>query len=368
MKIAFDAKRLFFNNTGLGNYSRSLVKGLYEFAPQNEYVLCTPKKPIPTELKFFEQHFKMLSPSKKIQNVAWRSKGVVKDLRNNNIDIYHGLSHEIPIGIQNTNIKSVVTIHDLIYKFFPEDFPVLDRKIYDLKWKNACNNATHIIATSEATKRDIIKYFNIDSKKISVVYQTCDQIFEQPVSNEMLSVVKAKYNLPETFFLNVGALMKRKNVLSLVKAFHKIESKIDIPLIIVGRGKEYKHEIESYIHINSLSKKVIILDSVESHELPVLYTMAHTFVYPSKYEGFGIPIVESLKCGTQVLTSNCSCLPEVGGEAALYCDPYSIDSISDGLLQSFRTEISKYTVENQAKTFSTQRFATDTSNIYSNSI
>jgi len=367
MHIAFDAKRLFLNDSGLGSYSRNLVRSLHENYPEHTYSLFTPRVKNNIETEYFIKNFPVYTPTEGLSKFGWRTKGVTKDLQKHKIDVFHGLSHEIPLSIRKTGVKSVVTIHDLIFKFYPQDFKFVDKQVYNFKWKYACKNADAIIATSEATKNDIIKYFNTDPDKIHVVYQTASEDFDAIVPFETEQKIREKYNLPKSYLLFVGALLSRKNVLSLVKAYNLIHSKIDLPLIIVGRGKEYKNEIQQYIIDNKLQEKVRILSTVENNELACFYQQAELFIYPSKYEGFGIPIVEALKSNTNVLTSNCSCMPEVGGEAATYCDPFSTESIANGILEALNVNMATHinSIREQARKFSLQNFAKQTMYVYS---
>ena len=153
-------------------------------------------------------------------------------LKNNHIQLYHGLTNELPLGIHKSGIKTVVSIHDLIFIRFPELYPYFDRKIYKSKFKYACKIADKIIAISQQTKSDIIKYFGIKEEKIEVIYQGCHPIFQKPLPTEELERIKQQYQLPEKYVLNVGTIEKRKNLLSLVKAIKPLE---DINLVIVGK-------------------------------------------------------------------------------------------------------------------------------------
>jgi glycosyltransferase involved in cell wall biosynthesis len=366
--IAFDAKRLFNNNTGLGNYSRTLVKGLYTYFPEHTYELFTPKVSTKTEYDFFTKNFSIYTAPKYMPKSLWRSRCITHDLLRHKVDLYHGLSHEIPFGIEKTGIQTVVTIHDLIYKFFPEDFPVFDRKIYDIKWRFACNNANAIIATSNATKNDIIQYFGIDEQRIHVVYQSCDERFEQQVPPAQIDECKQKYNLPAQYILYVGSITERKNVLTLLQAYSQIRHKIAMPLVIVGNGGEYLKKIKHYIEQEHLQQSVLLCTSVSNADLPALYQAAYCFVYPSKYEGFGIPLVEALKSGTAIITGNVSCLPEVTQKAALYVNPDSVQSIANALEQLCLHSDTRLNLleegRKQAQKFSTQAFVRDTIAVY----
>ena len=366
--IAFDAKRLFHNNTGLGNYSRTLLKGLYTYFPENTYELFTPKLSAKAEYDFFAQNFTVHTAPKYMPKSLWRSRFITQDLLRNKVDLYHGLSHELPFGIEKTGIKTVVTIHDLVYKFFPEDFPLIDRTIYEKKWRHSCRNATAIIATSEATKRDIVRYFGTDEKRIHVVYQTCDESFERRAEPAQIAECKRRLNLPDTYILYVGSVTERKNVLNLVQAYNRVRAKIAMPLVIVGRGGEYFKKVQHYVEQENLQQSVLLLNSVGNADLPLLYQAAHCFVYPSKYEGFGIPLVEALKSGTPIVTGQASCLPEVAGKAALYVNPNSVQSIADALEQICLHSNTRINLleegAKQAQKFSVRNFVENTVRVY----
>ena len=368
MKIAFDAKRLFHNTTGLGNYSRTLVRGLHTYFPENIYELFTPKLSEKAEYDFFTQNFAVHTAPKYMPKPLWRSRFMTHDLLRRTVDLYHGLSHELPFGIEKTGIPTIVTIHDLIYKFFPEDFPLIDRSVYERKWRHACNNATAIIATSQATKNDIVRYFGTGEERIHVVYQTCDEHFEQRAAPAHIEECKRRLNIPDTYILYVGSITERKNVLALVQAYNQIHKTIAMPLVLVGKGGEYFKKVQHYIEQENLQQSVLLRNSVGNADLPLLYQAAHCFVYASKYEGFGIPLVEALKSGTPIVTSNASCLPEVTEKAALYVNPDSVQSIADALEQlCLHSETRMNLLEEgakQAQKFSVKNFVNDTMAVY----
>ena len=185
MKIGFDAKRAYHNHTGLGHYSRTLIRSLSEYYPEHQYYLFNPAAS--SVFKFQSGNIHEIKPTSLLDRMfpsAWRSSRVKTDLLKYEIGLYHGLSHEIPLGIQRTNIKSVVTIHDLIHERFPEQYNAVDVKIYNRKFRNACENANKIIAISEQTRNDIIQYYNIPSSKIEVCYQSCNPSFARIISED----------------------------------------------------------------------------------------------------------------------------------------------------------------------------------------
>lgn len=342
MNIGFDAKRAFHNSTGLGHYSRSLLQSLAEFYPQHQYYLFNPKPsrtfsltgPGLHEIRpsgFFSQTF----PG------AWRSSWVKKDLRKLRIDLYHGLSHEIPVGIRKTGIRSVVTIHDLIHERYPEQYHPVDVRIYRAKFRYACAQADHIIAISEQTRNDIIRFYGSPENKISVCYQSCNPRFTRQVGEAEKQNIKSAYGLPDSYFLYVGSLIERKNLMNVVKALHILKDDLKIPLVVIGDGGKYKRKVKQFLRDHNEGGEVIFLSEREESkhrpgyqtaaDFPAIYQSAIALVYPSFFEGFGIPVLEALWSRLPVITSNLSCLPEAGGEGAYYVNPASPEEIAAGM-------------------------------------
>lgn len=321
LKLGFDAKRAFLNKTGLGNYSRSAIRVLASYFPQNEYYLYTPKISTENGFSFYQDlsNTKILLPKAKVFKSFWRSKGIVKDLKRDRIDLYHGLSQELPIGTKKNGIKTVVTIHDLIYLKYPQYFGSVNRKVYEWKARYGCENANQIIAVSMQTKADIIQYFGVPPQKITVVYQGCDAAFRVPQNDAVKEAIRLKYKLPAKFILNVGTIETRKNLLVIIKALKSIEE--EIKLVVVGRETDYAAQIKNYMIKEALQNRVLFLSDVSFKDLPAIYQLAKVFTYPSRYEGFGIPIVEALCSGTPVVAATGSCLEEAGGPQSIYVDP-----------------------------------------------
>jgi glycosyltransferase involved in cell wall biosynthesis len=247
---------------------------------------------------------------------------VSRELKKRKIDIFHGLSNELPNGIHKTEVPAVVTIHDLIFIRFPEFYKTIDRKIYFNKVKYACNSAQKIIAISEQTKEDIIRFFGVDSNKIEVVYQSVSPVF---FGNEPSEDLRAKYNLKKQFILSVGTHEPRKNQLSILKAI-KAE-KLDIQMVFVGKQTSYTKKMLRYVSENSMKSQVRFLNNISENDLHELYQLANLSVYISFFEGFGLPVLESMASGCPVITSNVSCLPETAGGAAILCAPNDSDEL-----------------------------------------
>jgi glycosyltransferase involved in cell wall biosynthesis len=336
MNIAFDAKRAFQNNTGLGNYSRTLISSLATYYPVHNYYLYAPKL---TDMYATEGYPNMhtVLPEKRLHRwfrSAWRSKYVVGELAKKDIDIYHGLSHEIPFGIHESGVKSVVTIHDLIFERYPGQYNPIDVQTYRRKAKYASLHADKIIAISEQTKEDLINYYNTPADKIAVVYQSCDEMFAVQHAANNIQEMKAKYNLPPVYFLFVGSIIERKNLLSVMKAMLQLKGIVDIPLVVLGNGSGYKKKVKEFIAAHDLSDRVIWLNEQAKfayNDLPVLYQGAKALLYPSIFEGFGIPILEALWSRTPVITSKGSCFLETAGDAAVYIDPLHPQTLAEAM-------------------------------------
>lgn len=314
MKIAFDAKRFFHNTSGLGNYSRDLVRILSKYYPENQYLLLNKNKSERGSDILENANVTFVETSKGTMSRQFK---MGKDAQKENADIFHGLSGELPLKWDKKPIKKIVTIHDLIFVRYPQYYSFFDRKIHLWKFKKAANTADKIIAISEQTKRDIIQYLKVPESKIEVIYQGCHKAFKEQQSEEFIQQTKQKFNLPERFILNVGTIEERKNLFSIVKAIKDTE----IPLVVVGKKTKYYQKIASFIQKNKMEKQVHFLEGVSMDELAVIYKSADIFVYPSFFEGFGIPVIEALFSKTVTITSNISCLPEAGGPDSVYINP-----------------------------------------------
>ena len=324
LKIGFDAKRIVRNGTGLGSYGRTLVNDLANY---------------PLELRLYapdqgkDQLRQQINPKENVSfcypapsvlpfsKALWRSRGIVSDLRRDGIQVFHGLSGELPMGIRKSGIKSIVTIHDLIFLRHPEFYHWIDTKIYAWKFRQTLREANHIIAISECTKRDILAYGKVDERKISVIYQSCAPKFSALQST-----------IPNNrYILSVGSIEARKNILLAVKALPYLPEAVN--LVIVGRHTPYTDEVMAYAEKEGLTHRIRIMHGVSDEELPKLYAEAEAFVYPSRYEGFGIPIIEAISSGLPVVARTGSCLEEAGGPDSLYVAPDDAEGMAAAIRQ-----------------------------------
>ena len=336
MIIGFDAKRIVSNGTGLGSYGRTLVNDL---ARRDEDMAINLYAPAPGRDDLRQQiveseKIRFCYPEKGSFTSLWRTKGIVKDLKRDDIQLYHGLTGELPIGIRKSGIKSVVTIHDLIFLRHPEFYHWVDTKIYAWKFRQAIREADKIIAISECTKRDIMELGGVDESRIALIYQSYAQRFSAETDKEKQAEVSRIYQLPKRYMLSVGTIEVRKNILLAVKALPYLPE--DLGLVMVGRHTTYTDQIIAYAEKHGLSQRIHILHGVPDEHLPALYAMAETFVYPSRYEGFGIPIIEAIRCGLPVVTCSGSCLEEAGGPDCLYVTPDDEKAMANAILRTLR--------------------------------
>ena len=335
MIIGFDAKRIVCNNTGLGSYSRTLVNDLAAaVSPGTMLNLYTPDEgrdelrnqivPSPNVRFVYPEHARNA-----LTKAWWRAHGMVTDMVNHGVKLYHGLSGELPVGIKKAGIKTVVTIHDLIFMRHPEWYNPIDAKIYTWKFHKTCREADRIIAISECTKRDIVTLGGVSPAKIDVVYQSCGSRYAVRESEKKRQEVHTRYMLPSRYIINVGSIEERKNILLAVKALHLLPQ--DLCLVVVGRPTAYADKVKRYIRQNGLDQRVMLLHGVPNEDLPAIYQMAEACVYPSRYEGFGIPVIEAIQSGLPVVACTGSCLEEAGGNGSLYVQPDDVTGMAEAV-------------------------------------
>lgn len=322
MIIGYDAKRAFRNNSGLGNYSRMVIGGVCrEGHGMVKSLLFTPTTK-GRHTHYFDdiQEVEVWQPRGlwAMAGGIWRSVWSGLCARREGVDIYHGLSHELPFFLGN-GVKKVVTMHDLIVRRYPKFFKPADRIIHRLKMRHACRVADMVIAISEQTKRDLVDMMHVPEEKIRVVYQSCDPIFWNPPS-ATLPPSHSAVQLPERYIIAVGTVEERKNQVAAVRALALLPE--DVCLVVVGRHRgNYPQQVRRVAKELGVDHRVIFLQNAAFSDFPALYRGAVASVYMSVFEGFGIPVLESLCCDCPVVTSNVSSMPEAGGDAALYAAP-----------------------------------------------
>ena len=332
LKIGFDAKRIVRNGTGLGSYGRTLVNDLAQYPLRlNLYAPDKGRDDLRTQI-VERDNIAFVYPTSRHFKSYWRSRGIVADLKRDGIQLFHGLSGELPFGIRKSGIKSVVTIHDLIFLRHPEFYNPIDVQIYKWKFRQTIKEADYIIAISECTKRDILEYGGnlVSEDKITLIYQSCSPRFNTS-QNYKTSNLNSKLGC---YVLSVGSIEPRKNTMLVLKALHHLPD--DISLVLVGRHTAYTDKLIQYARANGLEHRLHILHGVPDTDLPALYAGAECFVYPSVYEGFGIPIIEAISCGLPVVACTGSCLEEAGGPDSLYVAPNDAIGMANAIRRSLK--------------------------------
>ena len=332
MIVGFDAKRIVRNGTGLGSYGRTLVNDLIRLGNNDMQLrLYAPDEGRDDLRGQIIEGAEFCYPAGRpssLRKAWWRSRSIVDDLVRDGVDVFHGLSGELPVGLRRAGIRAVVTIHDLIFLRHPEYYHWFDARIYEWKFRQALREADHIIAISQRTRQDILEFGGAQyADRISVIYQSFAPRFPTLVTPERRAEVRQRYKLPQRFVLNVGTIERRKNLAVAVEAVDLLPQ--DIHLVAVGRPTPYVRELPH-------SDRLHLLSGVPDADLAAIYSLAEAFVYPSRYEGFGIPIIEAIAAGLPVVACTGSCLEEAGGPYSRYVSPDDAIGMAEALKMSLR--------------------------------
>lgn len=374
IRIGIDISRSVEESTGVGYYAKNLVHALAKVDTENDYLLygifydCFPKHwkqaPIPKSPNFRLHQKNSLSW---FVRKRWENGGKHKEKLLGGIDILHSTAFTMP-PVSKTNV--VVTIPDLSCFIFPQFHTEANYQFVTRNVHQAARRANLIISISETTKKDIKRYLHIPDEKIEVTYLAASDIFLNPCPPNSIEAMKTRYPITKPYFLSVGSLEPRKNLASALIAFKALLEikKIDYQFVIVG-GKGWKNEA-FYRLLNKLriDDHLVFAGYVSEKDLPALYQGAEAFIYPSFYEGFGLPVLEAMASGTPVITSNISSLPEVAGDAAILINPNEIFELYEAMEAivtnpSLREELKAKGLE-QSKKFTWEKTARQTLEIY----
>ena len=304
MKIAIDTQTVLGQRSGFGFYVKNLVEALKKNDLENQYILIAPNR---------ERDFST------IERFIWDQFTFPAKVKKGKADILHQPCFSSPVFFRG---KKIVTVHDIIPLKFPGNLPLASRLFYS-KWMTySYNYADLIIADSESTKKDIIKHLKISSEKIRVIYLATSKDFKPSGSQNQILKIKEKYKTSPKYFIHVGTIEPRKNLPFLVSAFAlALKQGIKENLVIVGKQGWYYEDLYNLIKKLHLEKRVIFTGYADDRDVPYLYGGSTALTFPSLYEGFGFPPLEAMACGTPVISSNTSSLPEVIGEAGILLPP-----------------------------------------------
>lgn len=336
-RIGFDALRALRNPTGLGNYSRGVLRGLRAVDPTLELQLFAPAPARPAYATLPEElgarlHLPPAVWQRHGFRAMWRTFRLGRAAQRVGLDLFHGLSHEIPRDLPRTQIPSVVTFLDLIYHRHPEYFPPFDRRSYEWRYHWSAKHATAIIAISGQTRDDLVACYGIPEARIRVIPPSCDPRFAQLCSVESRAALRDRYDLPERFLLSVGTLEPRKNQVLAIEAVARLGSTTPM-LVLVGRDGGSAAELQRVAESRGVASRVRLLTGVGGEELPVLMQSATLFLYPSFIEGFGMPVVEALSAGVPVITTADGCFAEAGGAGSRYVQPIDPQGLAEAITE-----------------------------------
>ncbi len=327
MRIGIDARKL--HDFGIGTYIRNLVRQLARLDHETEYVLlCRPNDV--DAVTALGPNFRPVVERAGNYSVA-EQISVPLALRRERVDLFHAPHYVLPPLVP---CQSVVTIHDCIHLMFPQYLPNrLALRYARTSMALAARRATRVMTVSETSKADIMRFFGTDPAKIDVIYNAYDERFGVEPREEDVVRVRERYQLHDEFVLYAGNVKPHKNLERLIEAFHLVRDRgLDhLRLVMIGDDISKYASLRRAVHRHNLHKYVRFLGYLPEETLAVMYRLAGVFVFPSLYEGFGLPPLEAMASGTPVVTSNVSSLPEVTGDAAQLVDPYDPASIADGI-------------------------------------
>lgn len=327
MKIGIDGRAAqWYRGTGIGTYTHELINGLNSVDPINDYLIFIPKCDTLNQLN---DNFKIHSIDSKSSDNFWEDIKVPNILSNSNMELYHVPQNGVGLS-NNIDCKKVITLHDIIPLKMPETVSDRYLRIFNDEMPSILNNCDGIITVSEFSKNDIASEFNFPLEKIFVTHLAAENIYKPLSKSQCKNLITEKYKIEEDFILYVGGFSPRKNILGLIEAYSLLPDNLKntFKLVITGKKGISYDNYKARAQELKVDDKVIFTGFIPLNDLPLFYNACEVLVYPSFYEGFGLPPLEAMACGTPVIVSNVTSLPEVCHESALFVDPYNIDLLS----------------------------------------
>lgn len=337
MRIGIEAKVLTSRPSGIGRYAINLVRSLLKTLPEEDHTLeivlftgpQTARGVLNTFSGPYREHF-CATQSSLLRSLFSLPYGIVQ----HKINVFHGLDHVgLPLFVKRGIY--VITVHDVIPLLFPQLFTLKHRLIARAGLARVAQQADMVIVPSYAVQQDVQQYLHIDADRVVVIPEGCEPQFRPLTDPEHLHRVRTKYGLPPLYILCLGTLEPRKNITTLLHAFARFRSTLHgepvLHLVVAGARGWREQAIFQAVQRLGLEQAVYFPGFIDDEDLPAVYGGALCFVFPSLYEGFGLPILEAMGCGTPVITSNTSAMPEVAGDAALLVDPYDVEGIATAM-------------------------------------
>ncbi len=339
MKIAVNTRLLIKNKLeGIGWFTYENLKRITTQHPEHEFVFIFDRQ-YSDEFIFADNIKPIVTPPQArhpFLYYLWFEFAIPRVFNKIKPDLFFSPDGYLSLS---SNIRSVNVFHDLNFEYYPQDLPYFERKYYRHFFPKYAHKATRTATVSEYSKNDIVKQYKVDPSKIDVVFNGANEVF-QPLSGPEKTKIKEIYSSGNPYFVFVGALNPRKNLVNLFEAFDRFKESDQqgIKLVVVGEKMYWTPEIKAAYENLKFSNDVVFTGRLELKDLHKVLASALALTYVSYFEGFGIPIVEAYNCGTPVITSNVTSMPEVAGGAASIVDPFSIESISDAMLQMSKDE------------------------------
>ncbi len=351
---------------GAGVYTDSLIRAICRVDNENDYVIFVRRGAFADLARSGFRIVPTPTPSRPAR-LLWEQFLLPLQLRRRGADLLHSPHHTMPLVAPGCS--RVVTFHDLTFFLLPERYPASRRLYFQAVSRASARRADALIVPSDTVRDDVERILAVPQSRITTVYEAPAPVFRPIEDGAMLAQVRQKYRLPDRFILNVGSLEPGKNRASLIQAFHRLRQRgLEHCLVIVGQ-KAWKYEGDfELVERLGLGDAVLFTGYVPAEELAALYSCAELFVFPSLYEGFGLPVLEAMACGAPVVTSNVSAMPEVAGDAALLTEPRDIEGLADAMERPLRYSRVRASLRSRglkrAAEFSWERAAHETVAVY----
>ncbi len=359
-----------YRQAGVSRYVEHLLRALPAVDPDDEFVVFAgPAARHPEHERYFPAALRWattrLPTERPPVRIAWEQAVGPRALRRARIDVAHA---PVNVGPIFSPAPSVVTVHDLSFLHYPEQYPGMKQRYLNLLTRLSVERADRVIAVSESTRQDVLRFYRVASERVATVPNGLDPSFRRIEDRETLAAFRARHGLPTCFILFVGTLQPRKNLVGLLRAYARLLPRLDVPLVVVGAKGWLYEGVFQEARALGVSERVVFAGYAPPEDLPLWYAAASVFVYPSLYEGFGLPVIEAMACGTPVVTSNTSSLPEVAGEAALLVDPTDPDALAEAIERALTDEALRWELKERgyerARRFNWERTARETVAVY----